>query len=277
MADVIKPVLLGGREWQVQGDDQDGYFAIADRLAGSLAPLIAAARRRVAPDATILDVGANLGLATLALSELVPDGRVISFECAPATLRHLAANVALNGVDNCTIVPSAVGSQAGTIQFATSVTSPAGAHVVHAAHAARPPSTIEVPVVTLDAWLASAGVDRVDFIKLDVEGYEPWALDGARAIIGRHRPALFVEFNSWCLLAMAGVNPVTFAKGLWQAFRFLAVDADGQERELTNPLLFAHDNLVRHNAVEDVLLELRDGQSAPALYDLIGATPSIVS
>jgi FkbM family methyltransferase len=279
MADAITQVQLGNREWQVQGDDQDGYFNVVHSLAQGLAPLIAAASRRVAPDATILDVGANLGLATLALSALVPDGRVIAFEPGPSTVRHLTANLALNGVDNCTIVPAAVGSQPGTIQFATSAAFTAGAHIVHAAHAAAPPSTIEVPVITLDGWLTSAGVDRVAFIKLDVEGYEPWALEGARTLIERDRPALFVEFNSWCLLAMADVNPVTFAKGLWQSFRFVSVEADGQEREIPSFVHFAHDNLVRHGAVEDVLLELRDGQRAPRLHDLIGvgATPSTVS
>jgi FkbM family methyltransferase len=273
MADVIKQVRLGGREWRIQGDDQDLYLSWLQGCADGMTGLIAAARRHVAPDATILDIGANLGLATLALSEVVPDGQVIAFEPGPTTVRHLTANLTLNSVSNCTVVPVAAGSRAGVVHFETVPTFAAGAHVLQASHATARGAAIDVPVVALDDWLSDAGVRRVDFMKVDAEGYEPWVLDGAHRVITRDRPPIFMEFNSWCLLAFADVNPVVFSRGLWRAFQISAPEPAGQ-RELPDPLVFAHDNLVRHGSVQDVLLELRDGQSAPRLDELMGEVAS---
>jgi FkbM family methyltransferase len=270
MADVTRQVRIGGREWQVQGSDQDRYLSKLQEYADGLTTLIDAARGRVVKDATILDVGANLGLATLALSELVPDGRVVAFEAGPETARHLAATIAANGVTNCTVVPSAVGSGSGVVRFETMPSLAAVAHVLQASHATSKEATIEVPVVSLDDWLANAGIDNVAFIKLDTEGYEPWVLDGAREVITRDRPAIFMEFNSWCLLAFADVNPVVFAQGLWGAFRVSTPGASG-EPELPSAYTFAHQNMVRRRCVEDVLLELRDGRRAPSLEELVGA------
>lgn len=263
-----KELQIGSRTWQVQGNPQDRYFRDAQVHANGLANLLNLAGRRVRPDATILDIGANIGLAAIGLSALVPDGRVIAFEPCPQTAHHLAANLAANNIGNCTVVAAALGSEAGTARFAVPATFSAGSHIMQDAEASHSPVTLEVPVFALDEWLEDAGIPRVDFVKLDVEGYEPFALDGARRVIARDRPPIFMEFNSWTLLAFGDINPIAFVRRLWQSFEVLTPLPDGSVRELNNPLSFAHDNLVRHRCVEDVLLELREAAVVPTLQEM---------
>lgn len=268
MSETRKQVQIGDRAWEIQGDEQDHYFRRAQDHAHHLANgLLRAAAGRVRPDSTILDIGANIGLSTLGLSALVPEGRVIAFEPSPRTARHLEANVIGNGARNVTVVAAAVGSEAGTVRFATPPGSSSGAFVVREGNTNRPAETVDVPVIALDEWLEEHGVSRADFVKLDIEGYEPWALHGARRWLSRERPPIFMEFNSWTLLAFADVNPVTFAKRLWQSYRVLAPGQDG-EPELANPIAFAHDNLVKHGCVEDIVMELRVPE-APRLEEMI--------
>ena len=141
-------------------------------------------RDLVAPGATVVDVGANIGYYALLFAQLAgARGRVIAFEPEPDNLVELRLNVEANGLANAEVRPQAVGSAAGVVAFARGINGG-----VQAAGAA---DTVEVPMVALDEALQG----RVDAIKIDVEGYEGEVLAGARGIIERWRPHLFVEIH----------------------------------------------------------------------------------
>jgi FkbM family methyltransferase len=53
---------------------------------------------------------------------------------------------------------------------------------------------------TVDSWCEAHGIDRVAFIKIDVEGFEPSVIEGAHAVIGRDRPSLLLEIEDRHLL-----------------------------------------------------------------------------
>jgi hypothetical protein len=55
--------------------------------------------------------------------------------------------------------------------------------------------TIDVPVTTLDGFSREAGLERLDLIKIDVEGHEESVLRGASDVIARHHPVLLVEID----------------------------------------------------------------------------------
>lgn len=202
--------------------------------------------------ATYLDVGANIGLTAITAAVARPDLRIIAFEPVPSNANLLEQNVRANGISNCAVVHSAVGSEQGHLTMSDngpwSVVSAGG---------------VRVPVTTLDAYCAEhlAGV-KIDLIKIDVEGYEPNVLANAQETIARWHPIVFMEFNAW-VLVLAGTNPLAFARVLWEAFD---VESDVGV-PLADPARFAHDNMVLHGCVEDIVLRLR----SPAALAAIGA------
>ena len=123
--------------------------------------------------------GPNFGVFTVILSRLAPQAKIFAFEPNPATASALRANLKRNDVENATIIESAVGSEDRTIRF-TNTSDPATNRIVQS-----DASGIEVPICTLDTFCRNNGIDRVDFLKIDVEGAEPMVLTGARGLFNR--------------------------------------------------------------------------------------------
>lgn len=142
---------------------------------------------RIRPETgdTVLDLGACLGDTTVAFATCVgPTGRVVAFDPLTAHVRAVRHNVAMNGREAVvTVVPRAVSDQANDL--------PDG--VGHDG-AVNPGFRIQqdaMPLTTIDA--AAAGLDRVDFIKMDIEGAELLALKGGVETLRRHRPKLAIS------------------------------------------------------------------------------------
>ena len=141
---------------------------------------------------TVIDAGANIGTHTVAFANLVgPGGTVHAFEPQRRNFQMLAGNVALNALENVFCHQKAVGEAASEIRLPPMP--PADTHFNFSAVALSQDAEAgeTVPVVTLD----SLGLSSCRLIKLDIEGMEPKALAGARGLIGRCRPFLYVENN----------------------------------------------------------------------------------
>lgn len=137
----------------------------------------------VKPGDVVLDLGANIGTSALILSPRAgAQGRVYSFE--PIFHELLRRNVEENGLHNVRVVEKAVGDRPGSATF--SVTEK-GIDSRMAGEGATG-STRSVEVTTIDAFVEENGLDRVDFIKADIEGAEELAIEGAREVIARFRP-----------------------------------------------------------------------------------------
>lgn len=139
---------------------------------------------RIQPGDCVIDLGGNLGTSAISFSRAAgPGGRVFSFE--PLTASLIERNLRANGISNVTVVPCAAGERSGEAEFTC------GAGLLDSSMV-RPPSnairTIKVPVVSLDDYVEQQDLDRVDFIKMDIEGAEEQALLGARNVIERFRP-----------------------------------------------------------------------------------------
>jgi FkbM family methyltransferase len=137
---------------------------------------------------TFFDVGANIGTVTLPVA-LTGRAECLAFEPEPGNAARLAANAALNGLDNVTVIEAAVWSASGMVSL--SVTGPVGTGTHSVAEwddgAAR-----RVPAVTIDE-LGAQGRPP-DVLKLDAEGAELEVLRGASATLGaRAVRELFVE------------------------------------------------------------------------------------
>jgi FkbM family methyltransferase len=145
-------------------------------------------RRLVSDGAVVLDVGACIGTHTLPLARAVrPAGVVHAFEPQRLLFQTLCANLALNSIANVFVHHAALGDHTGTL-FAPLIDPHQPANFAGISLNPDPPGE-PVPVITID-WLR---LDRVDLIKIDVEGMERSVIDGALQTIGRFNPVLYVE------------------------------------------------------------------------------------
>jgi FkbM family methyltransferase len=136
----------------------------------------------------VVDVGANIGYYLLLWESLVgPGGFVHCLEPEPDNLVELRRNVSANCLKNVAVLPVAAGAQDTSIFMTFGINS---------AVATGDQKGYNVPLRTLRSLFAG---ERVDLIKIDVEGYEGEVLHGAAAILERKRPALFLEVHPWLL------------------------------------------------------------------------------
>ncbi len=190
---------MAGRSYEIVGSDGDAgvLLSIADHdgaYAEGVSALVAA---RLAPDGVAFDVGANIGVLTVLLSDLAPEGRIVAFEPAPQNVGYLRTNVA--GRNNVEIVEAAVGATDGTLRFDANLDYPAGAHVAEAG------ATI-VSCRSIDSWIEERGLTRLDVVKIDVEGAEPQVLAGAANAVARFRPLIVAECNVASLRRVSGTG-----------------------------------------------------------------------
>jgi len=161
-------------------------------------PDLTIVRRLVAPGATAVDLGANIGVYTKILSGLTsPSGRVVSVEPVAETFEVLSRNVRALGMANVTLVNAAVSDTTEVVSMVVPDYESGGANFYQAqvvdGAPDRPPTGRHVRVrsTTLDDLLS--GHERVDFVKCDVEGHELKCLIGAESVIANHRPAWLIE------------------------------------------------------------------------------------
>ncbi len=151
--------------------------------------------RLIHPGEVVYDLGANVGLHTLLLSRLCGSlGKVYAFEPWPENVNQLEANLQLNNIRNVEVVPCGVSSRSERARFRAGPDASQGKLVDDSNPAARP-SDIEVPVCSLDDFIAQAQHRPPTFLKIDIEGGEGEALRGARCVLREFRPVVICEIH----------------------------------------------------------------------------------
>lgn len=179
----------------------------------------------------------------------------------------LRRNLAANSITNVTVMQIALSDRDGELAFHEAAFG-AGSHVVTADHLGENWTNVAVPMMTLDQVVRQQG-GTVSFAKIDAEGHEPNILAGARQVIERDAPVLYMEFNSWCLNAFGGHSPAAFAKALWRAFTVSRADPAGALSDVAGgPIGFLHGNLTQHGCVDDLVLHIRRGVEFPSLVEM---------
>ena len=165
------------------------YFGLAEPGFDRLVAL-------VKPDSHVIDVGANIGMLTLPLARAASAGRVVAFEPDPANRARLTEHISMNALTNVKVMAMGLGSEQRVHRLYKVVDSNAGMNriVLDDPSSDRFPFS-EIQVERLDGLLPTLGLDRVDLIKIDVEGFEHEVLKGAEATLRDFHPTLFVELD----------------------------------------------------------------------------------
>ena len=174
-----------GMPWQINGTAVRIDPAFRENMGRVYDPSVVAwLRPRVKPGQVVWNVGANVGVYTLQLANWVgATGRVVAVEPNPGARRALERHIAWNRLeDRVTVVAAAVGAESGETTMyvdGASAMSAVGRPNPLLAGRAR---AITVPITTLDA-LRADGLPRPDWIVMDIEGYELFALRGGEHLL----------------------------------------------------------------------------------------------
>jgi len=164
-------------------------------------PEIKGLAQLVKPGDTVIDIGAGLGMYTVPLSYLIgPSGRIDSIDPQPRNFHVVRFLRGLVGTARGKLRRIAMGPQAGEGEIVVPKNGPfpifGHGHLRPVGTPSeRPVHRVRTDIDTVDAWVEREGLGRVAFIKIDVEGFEPLVVEGARGVIDRDRPSLLMEIE----------------------------------------------------------------------------------
>lgn len=153
------------------------------------------ASRFIKPGQVCIDAGANFGWYSILFSQLVgPDGQVHSFEPLPHTLEILKCNVGLNESKNITLNNIALDEENCSRDLFLPDIGVSGSFKLHKYD--KNYEKIRCTCQKLDDYCMTNKINRVDFIKADIEGAEFSLLKGGKKILMRDHPVLLIEIQS---------------------------------------------------------------------------------
>lgn len=154
----------------------------------------------IKPTDVCLDIGANIGVFSVLLSQLAPTGHVFAFEASPTISELLSKSVSGNGCTNVTVLNKAVSVDSQPLYVDCASDYQAGSYV-----STKPESSASVSTesVSVDQFVAARRV-KPTFMKIDVEGWEEFVLEGAMQTIESRRPTLIIEFNTLATVRSTG-------------------------------------------------------------------------
>ena len=199
------------------GEETDKYFEIWRGLG------FYGGQRDVVPyrcalrdDSTVVDIGGNIGLTAVLTAALAPNGRGYFFEPDPKNFRHLLRTIEVNNFRNLEAFACAMGATDGEVMLNQAASS---SHIDRRNH----PAAIRVSMRSLDSWANEVHLDKLDFLKIDVEGYEQEVLKGAVNTIERLKPVALIEFNSLTTIMVGRILPYGLLDDILRLFPMVDV------------------------------------------------------
>ncbi|HET9983728.1 MAG TPA: FkbM family methyltransferase [Longimicrobiales bacterium] len=192
------------------------------------------------PGWRVLDIGANIGAHALRLARMVgPSGAVYAFEPTEYAFAKLRRNVELNGFGH--LVPTRV-----ALSDENRPAQPLDVRASWRTDGQAQTAACTVDFRRLDDWCDEHGVDAVDFVKLDVDGFEYAVLAGGERVLSRARPPLVMEVGAWHFADPAR-NPLSLLRRWgYRSYRVLRGERHAQPDELRR-YLPEHDEAMSYS------------------------------
>ena len=159
--------------------------------------------RFLQPGMNVLDAGANEGLyALFAAAKVGPTGKVWAVEPSDRECRRLKRNIELSSLSNVSVQQVALSDKSGTGSLTVAGDEHSGHNTLGELAYAKTEqlSREEVEVQTLDEFASANGIERIDLVKIDVEGAEERLITGGQSVIERCRPVMLFEASERSLL-----------------------------------------------------------------------------
>ena len=137
----------------------------------------------------VFDCGANVGLFTIGIAKRAHKGHIFAFEPFPENAELLLRNVRQNSLDNVTLIQKAVCDVEKQLVMNFDHFSPASSGIYNKP-VVEDPRVIQG--ITIDQIYREYNLERVDFIKMDIEGMERDAIKGATEVISKFKPRLSI-------------------------------------------------------------------------------------
>ena len=207
----------GGITFAVDANEPEFGRQIAEH--GTWEPhLIEVLKRELGTGDVFVDVGANIGVMSFNAAAIVgPAGRVLAFEPMEDNILRFITGLAANKFANVKLFPFALSSERSTFAIQGS----SNGYLMPKEAGSKQALALRGDDILIDE-------PRIDFVKIDIEGHEPYALDGLRETLKKHLPKILCEFNPRCLRDHIGRDPLEFAKQLFQLTDHIdAIDWDG--------------------------------------------------
>lgn len=152
-------------------------------------------KKTLKKDDVVIEVGANIGAHTLLIAKLIgPNGFVYAFEPTEFALRKLRKNLSLNeGFKNIWVIDSLVSDNSNKLSEVR-VNSDWALDGVQA-----PESLVNKKITTIDEFVFQNNISRLDFLKVDVDGFDYKVLHGAKKSIDKFKPVIFCELCEYTL------------------------------------------------------------------------------
>jgi FkbM family methyltransferase len=140
----------------------------------------------------VIDVGANIGYFTTLFAKLVgPEGKVYAFEPTHNYYNHLLENVSINDFKNIEIIKKGLSNLCQDIEISIDESSA----TIHQPLTNYVQSREVISLITLDEFILNKGISKINFIKIDVDGHEPFVLEGALKSIQKYKPIIILEIS----------------------------------------------------------------------------------
>lgn len=143
-------------------------------------------------DMVFVDIGANLGEYSVFAAKRV--AKILAFEPLPKMQILLQESISLNNFTNVQILPYGLSDKEQMLAIHEIENSHEGLSTFFPGERVTR-HMYEVPLKTFDTQFPSFGVSKIDFIKVDIEGGELYALKGARKAIEKYSPDVMIEIN----------------------------------------------------------------------------------
>lgn len=261
---MVAPVFDDSRLlWVNMQDRHVSAHCIAGNYETDNSAIIRTLLRR---DSVFLDVGANIGWFTVLASTIIgPEGHIHCFEPQPHIAHRLGRTIALNRLEQLvSFHQKGVWSEPGSMALTGNAESgnQGAGHLAPKGHDASESSIVEL--ITLD----SLGLDRCDLIKMDIEGAEPRAMDGAERLLRHARPIILSELNSGQLTAVSGTSGADYIKAMdgrgYACFKANGPDAGMPfSAEAALSTIFADLLFIPQEKTETTLIQLFGQSSRP--------------
>jgi FkbM family methyltransferase len=215
-----KTLNIGEKAYLLTSDD-DYLDAMGDDFEPHMVQLFNAL---IKPNDVVVDVGANIGLTAILFSGLAK--KVYAFEPAPSTFEILKTNLSRAQAGNVEAINLGLGESTEKLSITFIENNRSGGFVSKQIKPVAGHVTEEIQIESLDNFF-SRNVDPLNFIKIDVEGFEQNVIKGALDLIKKHKPLVTLELNHYCLNALQRITVPDFFDFLRSVFPFLyAVDTD---------------------------------------------------